>query len=209
MKIISLHFPKAGGSSLRVQFEKLLGSDLVLDYHHDPLGPHAAQTVDKLPPGKRMVHGHFRATRYARVNDAFRFTFLRNPIENLLSIYFFWLTFPEHGNPWHSKFLLEKPTIEEFAKYPPLRRLMSETYFGGYDISGIDFVGFHETRLADVPKLSAMIGLPLDATLQLNRTESGWESRAEIENDCKKIETLSLLLADDLRFFEKQRAKWS
>ena len=106
-------------------------------------------------------------------------------------------------------FLREKPTIEEFAKkYHPLQRLMSETYFGGYDMSRFDFVGFNETRLADISKLSEMIGLPLDATVQFNRTESGWERRAEIKNDHIVLARLSTLLADDLSFFERQKAIW-
>jgi hypothetical protein len=210
MKIISLHFPKAGGNSLRIQFEKHLGSSLLLDYDHDPLGPNATQTIEELPPGTRMVHGHFRAVRYDQMRDAFRFTFLRNPIENLLSIYYFWGTLPENGsNPWHSKFLREKPTVEEFAKkYTPLQRLMSETYFGGYDMSRFDFIGFNASRLIDIPKLSKMIGLPLDATVQVNRTETGWERRAEIKNDPTVMARLSALLADDISFFEKQRAIW-
>ena len=208
MKIISLHFPKAGGSSLRSQFHQLLQDKLLLDYDHHPLGPNAAHTVDELPPSVRLVHGHFHAARYDQVRDAFRFTFLREPIENLLSIYYFWETRPDDGsNPWHSMFLREKPTVEEFAKkYIPVQRLMSETFFGGYDMSRFDFVGFFENRLIDIPKLAEMIGVPLDANHHINRTESGWERRAAVKDDRKLMARLSTLLADDLSFFERQRA---
>jgi hypothetical protein len=206
MKIISVHFPKSGGTSLRIQFERILGTSMLLDYDHDPLGPHSAQTVDQLPCNIRMVHGHFRAVRYQKIRDAFRFTFLRHPVDNLLSIYFFWKTYPESDNFWHSKFLREGPTIEAFAKYGPLQRLMSESYFGGYDMSHFDFVGFHETRAADIAKLSMKIGLPLDATIHVNRTNNNSETRAEIENDPRVIGRLSSLLVDDVRFFERQRA---
>jgi hypothetical protein len=89
MKCISVHYPKAGGSSLRVQFEWLLGPALLLDYGNDPLGSNGRLSVNSLPPEIRMVHGHFKAARYKNVPDAFRFTFLREPVENLLSIFFF------------------------------------------------------------------------------------------------------------------------
>jgi hypothetical protein len=36
-RVVSIHFPKAAGSSLRVQFVKLLGDSVALDYTHDPL----------------------------------------------------------------------------------------------------------------------------------------------------------------------------
>lgn len=209
MKIISVHFPKAGGTSLRIQFERILGTSVLLDYDHDPLGPHSAQMVDELPSSTRMVHGHFRAARYEQISDAFRFTFLRDPVGNLLSIYYFWQTWPESGNFWHSKFLLERPTIEAFAQYAPLQHLMSESYFGGYDMSRFDFVGFYETRSIDIAKLSMKIGLPLDATIHVNRTNNNSETRADIENDPKIIGRLSSLLANDVRFFERQRAIWT
>ena len=207
MKIISVHFPKAGGSSLRVQIERLMGESLLLDYGHDPLGRFGKETVHELPPGIRMVHGHFRAARYA-IGDAFRFTFLREPVENPLSHYFFWQKAGPFGSPWHSKFLSEWPTIVEFARYEPLRNLMSEGYFGGYDMSRFDFVGFNETRIDDYARLGTMLGLTLDGALHTNRMEGSWTERAAIKHDARISATLRSLLANDLRFYEKQRAAW-
>src|SRR5688572_6285080 len=125
MNVVSVHFPKAGGHALLVQLQYLLGDNLLVDYEHDPLGPHAAQVVEELPPGVRLVHGHFRAARYDKVRNAFRFTFLRHPVDTLLSHYFFWQTFSApDSQSWHVKFLSDKPTIEEFAQFGPIRRLM-------------------------------------------------------------------------------------
>lgn len=209
MNIISVHFPKAGGHSLFMQLLCLLGDSLLADYDHDPLGPNAVQTVAALPPGTRMVHGHFRAARYAKVGNAFRFTFLRHPVDNLLSIFFYWLALPEATNAWHEKTLEARPTIEEFAQYAPIQRLMSDTYFGGYDMSRFDLVGFSETRSADYRKLGNMIGLPIDPSIHLNQTEGDREQRARITSDAGLMRRLSALLSDDIRFYEKQRKIWS
>jgi hypothetical protein len=208
MKIISVHFPKAGGSSMRIQLERLAGQNLLLDYGHDPLSRYGSETVSELPTGICMVHGHFRPARYAQVSDALRLTFLRDPIENLLSIYFYWQTVPLTGNSWHSKFLSEWPTIVEFAQWSPLQCLMSETYFGGFDMSRFDFVGFNETRLSGYEKLGKMIGLPLDGTIHSNQTKGSWIGRMEMRHDPRIGPQLRSLLAKDLRFFEKQRAIW-
>jgi hypothetical protein len=94
-----------------------------------------------------------------------------------------------------------------FAKYGPLQTLMSEAYFGGFDMDSLDFVGFHETRSHDIPRLGNLIGVPLDPKIHVNRTESLSERRA-IDEDHDVIATLSSLLASDVRFYEKQRSRW-
>ena len=200
---VSVHFPKAGGSSLKIQLESILGEGLLQDYEHDPLGPHAMDEVHELPPNYKMVHGHFRASRYSQVNKRFMFTFLRNPVHNLISIYFFWKAFPRSGNPWKLKFLIEKPSILEFAKFPPLRSLMSDTYFGGFAMGRFDFIGFHETRLEDYLKLGHLINLPLSGEIHANRTEEGHEDRAAIMNSQKIMGELADLLVHDLRFYDR------
>ena len=77
-------------------------------------------------------------------------TFLREPVSNLISVYNFWQTHPEHGNPIHSRFIRERPSILDFAKFPGFADLMSGIYFGGFDMGRFDFVGLHETREADL-----------------------------------------------------------
>ena len=165
---VSVHFPKAGGSSLKVQLLSMLGQSLLLDYEHHPLGPNAMEEVDVFPPNFKMVHGHFRASRYSKIKNRFLFTILRNPVENLISIYFFWRNFPPSGVYWHMKFLEEKPSILEFARYAPFQRHMSEAYFGGFDMNTFDFIGFHETRDDDFRKLGALIDLPIRGGIHTN-----------------------------------------
>ena len=75
---VSVYYPKAGGSSLKIQLERMLGESLLQDYEHHPLGPHAMEEIDELPPKYKMVHGHFRASRYSRLRNRFLFTFLCN-----------------------------------------------------------------------------------------------------------------------------------
>ncbi len=201
--IVSVHFPKAGGSSLRIQLESMLGESLLQDYAHHPLGPHAMEEVDELPCKYKMVHGHFRASRYSNLKNRFLFTILRNPVENLISIYFFWRDFPPSDNSWHLKFLNEKPSIVEFARYAPLRRHMSDAYFGGFDMKAFDFIGFHEARREDYLKLGALTSLPLSGEVHTNRTENGHEERAAIMSSQKTMRELEDLLADDLTFYNR------
>jgi hypothetical protein len=205
-RILAVHFPKASGSSLQVQFVQHFGDRVLVDYSHDPI-TEAGQEIAAFPADKQMVFGHFSPRRYAAA-DAFRLTFLRHPVDNLLSIYYYWRSLPEPGNPTHARFLREVPSVLEFARYPGIQRLMSETYFGGVDMVRFDFIGFYENRAADIVRLSAAIGVPLTAEVHQNRTGHSAERQA-LEEDTAVRGKLTNLLRDDVAFYEAQRKKVS
>jgi hypothetical protein len=205
LKYISIHFPKAGGSSLLEQLKGQLGPDLLLDYDHDPVASNRVQAAEHLPVQASVVHGHFHASRYDAIANAVRFTFLRDPVENLISIYFFWRQLHRQGHPWHDRFLDEKPSIERFATYRPLQRLGSETYFGGYDMKRLDFIGFHETRDRDLPRLGDILGLRLNSDQHSNKTPES-EERSTLLADRRRMGVVRSLLVDDIRFYERHRS---
>ena len=199
-RVVSIHFPKAAGSSLKTQFVKLLGDKVALDYTHDPLSPSGCE-IASFPEGKKLVHGHFCAKRYETAN-AYWMTFLRHPVDNLISIYSYWKTLPEAGHMLHARFLSEQPSILEFAKYPGIANLMSETYFGNFDMRRFDFVGFYEDRDACIPRLAKELGLPLVADVHENRTVDA-VGRRELEADASVRRQLTDLLAHDVIFYER------
>jgi hypothetical protein len=201
MKIVSVHFPKAAGSSLKAQWADTFGDTLLLDYDHDPISSATTETV-ALPHDKMAVHGHFSPRRYEGA-DAYRLTFLRHPVSNLISIYFFWRVMPPF-NLIHSRFLEERPSIVDFARYPAFRTLMSGAYFGNYDMKRFDFIGFHESRTADIPRLANDIGLPLSPTVKDNVTPSSVE-RQRVEEDRLTIAKITDLLSADVAFYESLR----
>ena len=173
-------FSESGEISIARQLHEEFRDTCLPDYEHDPLGSHGKETVDWLLPDIDAVLGHFRAERYDAVEGRFLFTFLREPIDNLLSWYFFWQSHPRSSNPWHQRFLDEAPDILAFAQYAPLQRVMSETYFGGFDMKRFDFIGFHETRGVDIAALNGLTGLRLRAEVHENKTVNGAEQREAI-----------------------------
>lgn len=89
--LISLHIPKCGGQSVRRVLKKWFAENLYFHYYKD---------YSVLPPRYELkpgmcIHGHFNNTRGFGVDDyypgAHQFiTFLRDPLEIMLSNYFFW-----------------------------------------------------------------------------------------------------------------------
>jgi hypothetical protein len=209
LELVSVHFPKAAGSTLASALKGHFGDALAFDYSHDPVNPdHILSEPPAHCVGIRAVHGHFRGDRYEEQRNAFRFTFLREPVENLISIYYYWRSHPTHGNPTHDLFLREQPTIVDFAAHCwPIRRLMSMSYFGGVDIRTFDFVGFYETRIRDLARLSSQIGVSFPPHVHSNPT-APHQDRQLLLSDKIALSTLRSVLADDVAFYESARAHW-
>ena len=204
LELIYLHFPKAAGTALVQSLRNHYGDAAMMpDYSHAPPG----SWLDDPPvvrPAVRAVFGHFHAERYNAYPSAFRFTFVREPVDNLISIYFFWRTYPPSGYAAHERFLAEKPTILEFAEYPEMRYLASSCYFGGFDMERFDFIGFYERRVEDLSKLSMQLGFELDAQLAINKTDSAFAmERANLKADVRTMALLRERLADDIRLYER------
>jgi len=72
-----------------------------------------------------------------------------------------------------------------------------------------DFIGFMETRSADYQTVSDLIGLPLNAGIHFNETRDDRNERTAIRHDTAMMGRLTALLADDVRFYERQREIWS
>jgi hypothetical protein len=202
LEIISVHFPKAGGTSLAACLRASFGEHLALDYDHDPVHPnYALSEPSNLAPNIRAVHGHFRGDRYT--GPAFRMTFLREPVSNLISIYLFWRTYPEGAAQLHRRFLAERPSVLAFAQYPAIQTLMSETYFGGVDLDRFDFIGFHERRREDLGRLSHVLGLELDGDLHLNKTTRTTGQEQDLLSDAPLLAALRDHLSKDVALYER------
>lgn len=212
--LISVHFPKASGSSFRVALEAAFGSQAVLgSYDCDPVDPanpmwicpdwflrHRPRDVKPYT----VIHGHLPIRKYDLLS-ASRVVMLREPVENLISIYYFWKSLFDASFTSHAVFDFVKRqrlSLLEVAEIPCMRRLMSSTYFGGYDMGRFDVIGTYGNRTAFVDAVSKLIGAPLVADIRENITPPS-EERDNVLGDAKVIAGLRRLLQDDIRFYEE------
>ena len=212
--LISVHFPKASGSSFRIALEAAFGRPLVqASYDCDPVDPKnpmwiypdwflRSRPYDVKPYS--VVHGHMPIIKYDLLPTAYRIVMLREPVENLISIYFFWKSLFATEFTSHAVFEFVKNqrlSLLETAEIPCMRRLMSSTYFGGYDMSRFDVIGTLDNRTAFVEAVSRLIGVPLSAHIRENVTPPS-EERDNVLADAKVNAALRHLLQDDIPFYE-------
>src|SRR6266404_2007343 len=217
VEVISVHFPKSAGSSIRRSFAAAYGNDTVyLDYADDPVDPCSHYNVDPdscrrkaletcSARGARVVHGHFHPSKYQLIDNAKRITFLRHPIDNLISIYYFWQTC-ETGHCLFNYFRDNKLALLGLAHLPAIRYLLSRTYFGGVDMKIFDFIGLMETYSSDLQMLSALLSIPIvESKENVNEYPGYDEEVSAIKADKPLMTALHNCLSEDLQFYERIR----
>jgi hypothetical protein len=206
-----VHVPKAGGSSLLRALERAYGAAFRTDYRDNPADPLSQRVLDpasylargeRFPAGVDCVHGHFHPGKYAIDDGVVLATILREPVDNLISIYSFWKNLPRGHDALHDYFLDRQLGVLECARLPLLRRLLSETYFGGFDMGRFDLIGRHDDRAAALRRLGGLVGASLDVDLHENATPKD-ERRLEMSEDRALRHRLEQLLADDIRFYQR------
>lgn len=210
MTLISVHTPKSSGTALAAALQAIYGEALAVETCDDPANPLSPRAIDPvsynernrtLPQGIRCVHGHFHPAQF-RPDAAPLFTLLREPVENLVSIYFYWKALGRHGNPLHDYWLDSGLDLIKTAHLPALRWLFSRTYFGDFDMARFALIGCYEERETAMNRLGQLIGVPIDMALRKNVTGHD-PDRDEVLGNPKLLARLRDILIDDMRFYDR------
>ncbi|QTL02983.1 hypothetical protein J5J86_19780 [Aquabacter sp. L1I39] len=211
MHLFSVHVAKAGGTALRHSLAEAFGERLHLQYDDGPMNPASLRNLDparsvaglfRPPEDTACTHGHYHPGRFRIDQEDILFALLRPPVDNIISIYFFWKTFRAEGNPLHDYFMREALTIRDFARLPLVRSLYSFSYFGGFDMGRFDILGDYRNRASAIARLSAAIGHPLASEERLNVTAPSEERQAVEADEALKADLRDILI-EDIRFFER------
>lgn len=219
--IVSVHIPKVAGTSFLYQLQKGFGEKNVLqDYNDDPVYLQSIVNIDpncyEFDPIKsispyKVVHGHFQPKKYAHLENAYRLTFLRHPIDNIASIYSFWMA--HDRNFWDSPiFHYTKDrnlTLPQFAALPKLRYLYTRTYFDDYNMNNFDFIGDYSDYDNELARLGAQIGVSFSTKIRLNVTmpEKGLTENSRPSVGNAEYEKLAEILKDDIDFYQTHKGK--
>lgn len=218
IELISVHVPKCAGTSLRSALQAAYGPDAVhLDYADRPIDPASPMNLDPegffetfrrdgypFLEGKRAVHGHFHVGKYAYLPARRRVTFLRHPVDRLVSHYEFWRSLPPHGHALHQYVLDSGIDVIGFAQLPMMRFFYSRAFFGGVDMNAFDLIGSVECMDRDVGVLADLIGHRLPIAVE----NAGASSRASgppcaTSGDACLRDALAGILGDDIAFYER------
>jgi hypothetical protein len=221
LKLIFVHIPKSGGTSIRAAVTEFFSPDLVLaDYGDRPNDPISPMNLDPYGfiercreqneltlAGKAAVVGHFWIAKYEGVAADVRATILRDPITRAISQFFFWPV-QNTNNPLHQYVISNRLTFIQFARIPRVNSLYTSIYFRDIDMAQFDFIGTYERLSQDwIATLDHLGVAPTRTHRELNRTTDLVAEynagRSEILNNHRMMAQLRDIFADDLRFYER------
>ncbi len=156
--IVSVHLPKTAGSSFKASLEQHFDKKVLLDYADIPINtPPFQRNKNALISGLKnadydfgateCIHGHFMPAKYLLLDTARPLTFvtwMRNPVERVISHYYFWQRpyWPE-APPFHKQIVEEKWSLEKFCLSDEMRNLYQQ-FLWGFPLHNFDFIGITE-----------------------------------------------------------------
>lgn len=171
--LISVHLPKTAGTSFEHSLRRHFGAQLQRRYadkplHHHPLRRNLRAAREGLCGRHReeaspaCVHGHFLPLSYrhlARRADVRFVTWLREPIDRLLSHYHYWRRAADSDaqdtlqDPMQDKVQRrmreENWSFEQFAQRRELRNVY-RAFLWGFPVERFDFIGITEHYASDL-----------------------------------------------------------
>lgn len=157
-KCLSVHIPKTGGVSIRNILKDHFGPGFVLYYWQitDAWG----QVLEKIPPDVTCVHGHYQADLLTgQFPDACLITWVRDPVERVVSSYYHRLRDPDPRHPVCHALHSQRLSLVEYAALPLVRNEMTH-FFGSKIVKDFHFVGIVEdfehsfTRMAELLEIT-------------------------------------------------------
>ncbi len=159
--VLSVHIPKTAGVSFRKILAQLYCEDFLLKYWQmtDAYG----QVVATIPPHIRCIHGHYAAdVLLPYYPDAQLITWIRDPVERVVSSYFHRLREPDWQHPVTRELHEKNLSLVEFASLELMRNEIAR-YFAGRAPEDFAFIGLVESFEACLARFFREFGFrPID-----------------------------------------------
>jgi len=140
--LISVHVPKCAGTSFRQVLSALFGAQVW--YNYGTIFTQEQARSELVPPGARVIHGHFFADAFDRVIPDHRLiTWVRHPVERVVSNYQHFLRSPDMRDECCRALHEQRLDLRGFADLDWMRNLTTR-YLANKPVEDFEFIGITE-----------------------------------------------------------------
>lgn len=178
--------PKCAGTSMKRVFKRVYGDNFKVDYSSYCTIPQKHRFAKILADSSQddaqalqsgMIYGHFYPIKYVNVESRSSIkrslvTFLRDPLERLVSHYSYWKGLKNGSVHFlYKQMVAEDWSFAKFALSMEMRNFYSQ-YFFQVPIDSFDFIGVHENLDNDWRKLCDFLGIGCHELPRKNKSNS-------------------------------------
>lgn len=203
IEFIAIHIPKTAGLSFRAVLQDVYGGAAVCHLNKKQVKDGNGVSKDMLPDGTRALIGHYTFSEVSKLRSetgAPITTWLRDPVERVLSNYYFFMKRIRIGKAVGCEHRADESLLE-YAAMPGNQNLMHE-FLDGIALKDIDFVGITEYFDEDIKELSSLFGWTINEkppVLNVNK-----EIRSQFEPPNRKaLKTILKLNKKDVKLYNK------
>lgn len=213
--IVSVHIPKTAGASFRTGLRQRFGDRLLLDYGDLPLSdsiPDRWRRLRRRSEVRRQasrivarygaVHGHFVASKYLPLGDrATLCIFFRDPVERLLSQYFYMHRTSDPANRMWARLHTENMSPEQLACLPRQQEIY-RLFTARLPMERFAFVGITEEYQASLALFKAMfdIDIPFHRVNSGGQASNGFDPRERLKVRAAQRKNIAIYEAARRRF---------
>jgi len=215
MKLVSIHVPKSAGLTFQKHLTHIFGQRVIWDYNHTDRPDYAPEKITpyilaQLRTNKTtVIHGHLFLSKYRHIPGLQRAMWFRNPVQRLLSHYYYWLRAPDMDHPNCVRLHERGLSVVEFANLPELRNVFAR-FLDGESLKELDFIGLVEDYQASLILFYAMYAIgrdPRELNKHLNKNP-GRGGTAEYTLDSLSREAIEKLNAKDMELYALAKLKF-
>jgi len=213
--IISLHTPKAGGSSFKKVLKKEFKNSFYADVRDRPINKSFNKRVKDVENFRnkfnfsyklyyqlfniKCIHGHFLPYKYSYYldqSDAIFVTWLRDPLERLASHYYYWFRSynKKKSSHLHRKVVEEKWTFDAFVFSTEMKNFYHQFLYK-FPIENFNFIGITEYFDEDLnyfsqQYLNKKAGSIPKYNTNPNKNGSYFKNNSDMKNELMKFHDL-------------------
>ncbi len=211
IELVSIHVPKTAGTSFCRVLKNVYGEEAIfLDN-----GEYVGKELKDMPlqPYHRVIHGHVWAGRYKRrLPQARHVTWLRHPVDWLVSLHGFLDSLGPNENPVLQRSKREGSSLVDFAASEGVQAHTPSRFLMPVPLDEFFFVGLQEHFAEDLCDFCKMMGWSdvVPPTENRNLEPELLRLRSEVWSDHSLVKALCDRLEDDVKLYEaavQQRAR--